>query len=121
MVQKNQSEVIETEGVTPLQKVLNAWAKQPTQTAEVIQLKGFKHPETARIFGLVFGLCQLKNHGEIHYFSGGYDDWAGARGWCEIPFSDLLRGSISRRFSPHCGEWLDGYPLTLQMLEEVAE
>ena len=42
MVQKNQSEVTKPEGVTPLQTILNEWAKQPTQDIKPEGVAPFK-------------------------------------------------------------------------------
>ena len=116
MVQKNQSEIVDAEEVTPLQHILNAWAFSPKQTTEVIKLKGFSTPSTAVIFGLVHGLHQLQHRTEIHLFGGSYDDWAGARGWCEIPFAHLPKDAVSLRFCAEVGEWMSGYPLTEGMI-----
>ena len=84
---------------------------------QTIKLKGFSVPSTAIVFGLVQGLHQLQHKGEIRYFGGSYDDWAGAMGWTEIPFAHLPKGAVEARFCAEVGEWMSGYPLTEGMLD----
>jgi hypothetical protein len=122
MKQTKSAEIIENKGVKPhkMQSFYESVLGVPEPScfsSEVTNNKGVTTPKTAVVFGLIFGLNQLQHKGEIHYFNGGYDDWAGARGWCEIPLSHLPAGAVSQRFCGIVGEWMSGYPLTEGMLD----